>query len=79
MGWDSKRSYPVDVSTKVMVQATASQKACWKAAAHRKGLATPGAFLAWAGDMFLELEEAYKKQLDRHRDECNPPSRTYPT
>ena len=78
MGWESKRSYPVDVSTKVMVQATASQKACWKAAAYRKGLATPGAFLAWAADVFLEMEEAYKKQVDRHRDECNPPSRTYP-
>jgi hypothetical protein len=78
MGWDSKRSYPVDVSTKVTVQATASQKSRWKAAAYRKGLETPGAFLAWAADVFLEMEEAYKKQVDRHLNECNPPSRTYP-
>jgi hypothetical protein len=76
MGWESKRSYPTDVSTKVTVQATAGQKARWKAAAHKRGLQSAGAFLAWAGDVFLAMEEAYKKQVDQHLDECNPPSRS---
>lgn len=74
MGWDSRRSYPVDVSARVTVQATVGQKARWKAAARRKGLGTPGAFLAWVADVFLEMEEAYKKQVDRHLDDCNPMS-----
>lgn len=78
MGWDTKCYYPADVSTKVTVQATAGQKARWKAAAHRYGRGTPGAFLAWAGDLFLALADAYSKQMDRHLDECAgllPPSR----
>jgi hypothetical protein len=70
MGWETKRHYPVAVSTTVTVQATAWQKARWKGAAYRKGLGTPGAFLAWVADVFLEMEEAYKKQVDRHLDEC---------
>ena len=74
MGWETKRYYPTDVSTRVIVQATSTQKARWKAAAYRKGLGTPGAFLAWVADVFLEMEEAYKRQVDRHLDECNPPS-----
>ena len=76
MGWETRRHYPVDVSTKVSVQATTGQKARWKAAAYRKGLGTPGAFLAWAADVFLAMEDAYKNQVDRHLDECNPPSRS---
>lgn len=77
MGWESKRSYPTDVSTKVTVQARAGQKARWKRAAKKRGLASAGAFLAFAADIFLEMEDAYNKQVDRHLDECNPPARTY--
>ena len=76
MGWETKRSYPTDVSTKVTVQATPGQKARWKAAARKRGLQSAGAFLAWAGDVFLAMEDAYYKQVDRHLDECNPPSRS---
>ena len=77
MGWDTKRYYPVHVSKTVTVQATADQKARWKAAAHRRGLGTPGAFLAWAADVFLAMADAYDKQVERHLDECNPPSRSH--
>ena len=73
MGWETRRHYPVDVSTKVTVQATAGQKARWKAAAHCYGKGTAGGFLAWAGDLFLALADAYDKQVIRHADECNPP------
>ena len=73
MGWETKRSYPLDVSTKVTIQATAGQKARWRGAAHKRGLQSAGAFLAWAGDVFLAMEDAYYKQVDRHLDECNPP------
>ena len=73
MGWDSKRSYPVDVSKTVTVRATASQKARWKAAAQRRGMGTPGAFVAWAADMYLALVDAYERQTIQYADDCNPP------
>jgi hypothetical protein len=72
MGWDSRRSYPVDVSARVTVQATVGQKARWKAAARRKGMGSAGAFLSWAADMYLALSAAHEKQALQHADECNP-------
>ena len=77
MGWETKRSYPVDVSRKITVQATPGQIGAWTAAAREMGKSSPGAFVAWAADMYLALSEAYKKQVDRHLDECNPPSRSH--
>jgi hypothetical protein len=77
MGWDSRRSYPVDVSARVTVQATVGQKARWKAAARSKGLGTPGAFIAWAADMYLAMAAAHEKQVLQHADECNPMSRSH--
>ena len=73
MGWDSRYYYPVDASKTVTVRATPGQKARWKAAAKRYGKGTPGAFLAWAGDLFLAMADAYERQTIRHADECNPP------
>ena len=70
MGWENRRSYPVAVSKKITVQATPGQIGRWKHAAHRYSKGTPGAFLAWAGDIFLALADAYSKQVDRHLDEC---------
>ena len=55
MGWESKRSYPVHVSKKITVQASAGQIGAWTAAARKMGKASPGAFVAWAADMYLEL------------------------
>ena len=77
MGWETKRSYPVDVSRKITVQATDGQIGAWTAAARKMGKASPGAFVAWAADMYLALSAAYKEQADKHLDECNPPARTY--
>ncbi len=73
MGWDSKRSYPLGVSQRVAVQATTDQKARWAAAAKCRGMDTPGAFLAWAADMYLALQYAYGRQVERYADQCNPP------
>jgi hypothetical protein len=73
MGWDSKRSYPSGASKTVTVKATDWQKARWTAAAKRSGKGTPGAFLAWAADMFLAMAETYERQTIRYADECNPP------
>lgn len=72
MGWDSKRYYPVNASTKVTVQATMMQRGRWTAAARLYSRGTPGAFLAWAGDMFLAFAATYERQTLRHADECNP-------
>ena len=72
MGWESKRYYPVDVSKKITVQATSMQKGRWTAAAHRYGRGTPGAFLAWAADMFLAMAETYERETIRHAEECHP-------
>lgn len=72
MGWDSKRSYPVDVTSKLTVQATADQKARWTAAARRMGKASPGAFLSWAGDVLLALLATYERETVDHADRCNP-------
>lgn len=73
MAWDSRRSYPVNAFKKITVQATAEQKGRWTAAARRMGKSTPGAFLAWAADMYLAMTAAYEKQVLKHADECNPP------
>lgn len=73
MGWETRRSYPLDVSRKISVQATPGQVSAWTAAARKMGKSSPGAFVAWAADMYLALADAYKKQVDRHLDECNPP------
>jgi hypothetical protein len=70
MGWESKRSYPVDVSRKITIQATPGQIGAWTHAARKMGKTSPGAFAAWAADMYLALDAAYKKQMDRHLDEC---------
>ncbi|HEX6903349.1 MAG TPA: hypothetical protein VF789_26770 [Thermoanaerobaculia bacterium] len=72
MSWDSKLSYPPDADRTVSVRATANQKGCWTAAARRRGLATPGAFLAWAGDVVLALERAYENACLDHSDALNP-------
>jgi hypothetical protein len=80
MGWDSKRYYPVNASTKVTVQATMMQRGRWTAAARRYSRGTPGAFLAWAGDMFLAFADTYERQAIRYADECSPEgSKTRPS
>lgn len=73
MGWDSRRSYPVHASKKITVQATSVQVGAWTAAAQKMGKVSPGAFVAWAADMYLAMAAAHERQVLKHADECNPP------
>jgi len=72
-GWDSKRSYPPDATLTVPVKATAAQKMAWESAAGRHGKATAGAFLAWAGDLYLALLHAYRDAVEAHDDSLDGP------
>ena len=73
MGWDSKRSYPPGASANVIVRATELQKSCWAVAARQHGMASPGAFLAWAGDLYLALQQAYRDAVQEHDDALQGP------
>ena len=68
MSWDSKLSYPPDATRSVSVKATPAQKSAWEVAASRHGKASPGAFLAWAGDLYLRLQDAYRDAVQAHED-----------
>jgi hypothetical protein len=72
MGWESKVSYRPDASRNVSVKATPFQKAAWGEAARRHGKASPGAFLAWAGDLHLALQRAYHDAIQEHDDALHP-------
>jgi hypothetical protein len=72
MGWDSKLSYPPDATRSVSVKATPYQQAAWTEAARRHGKASPGAFLAWAGDLYLALQCAYHDAVQEHDDSLHP-------
>jgi hypothetical protein len=72
MGWDSKLSYPPDATRNVAVKATSYQKAAWTEAARRHGKASPGAFLAWAGDVYLAMQRAYFDAAQQHDDALHP-------
>ena len=69
MGWDSKVSYPQNADCRVSVKATTYQKGRWETAARLHGLATAGAFLAWAGDMHLALQRALSERTAVMRTE----------
>ena len=70
--WDSKPSYPPDADCRVSVKATAYQKGRWANAARLHGLATPGAFLAWAGDVVLAMQRAWEDANHAHHDSLHP-------
>ena len=72
MSWDSKLSYPPDATRNVSVKATPYQKSAWEVAARRHGKASPGAFLAWAGDLYLALQSAWEDAVQAHDDSLNP-------
>jgi hypothetical protein len=72
MGWDSKLSYPPDATRNVTVKATSHQKAAWTEAARRHGKASPGAFLAWAGDVYIAMQRAYFDAAQEHDDALHP-------
>jgi hypothetical protein len=72
MGFDSKLSYPPDATRNVSVKATPYQKSAWEVAASRHGKASAGAFLAWAGDLYLALHRAWEDAVQAHDDSLNP-------
>ncbi|HEV2855632.1 MAG TPA: hypothetical protein VHC97_22785 [Thermoanaerobaculia bacterium] len=73
MGWDTKRSYPVDASRTVTVRATVGQKARWTAAARRMGKQSAGSFVSWAADMAIAFLETWERANLEHADQINPP------
>ena len=75
MGWDTKRHYRPGATKRVTVQATPTQTISWHQAAKRWGKGTPGAFLAWAGDMAVAALNAFdsvNEDLQREIDEGRP-------
>jgi hypothetical protein len=72
MGWDSKLSYPPDATRSVSVKATPFQKSAWENAARSHGLASAGAFLAFACDLYLAMTRAYRDANQAHNDALNP-------
>jgi hypothetical protein len=54
------------------VKATPLQKVQWETAARSHGLASAGAFLAFAGDLYLALKRAYLEANDAHYDALHP-------
>ena len=74
MSWASKLSYPPDATRTVSVRATTYQGGRWQEAAKLRGMATAGAFLAWAGDMLLAMQHAYEDANHDHYDALHPAS-----
>ncbi|MBW8879011.1 MAG: hypothetical protein JF614_29065 [Acidobacteria bacterium] len=70
--WDSNPSYPPTADRRVSVRAAPSQKGRWETAARLHGLASAGAFLAWAGDMYLALARAWEDASHEHYDALHP-------
>ncbi|MEO6194425.1 MAG: hypothetical protein ABIS20_15555 [Thermoanaerobaculia bacterium] len=66
-------SYTPDATRNVSVKATPVQKLEWETAARRHGKATAGAFLAWAGDLYLALQRAYHDAVEAHDDSLDGP------
>lgn len=67
-GWNPKPSYPSGAFRKVHVRATDSQKAAWEAAAKKHRMASAGAFLAWAGDLYNALHRAWEDAVQEHEN-----------
>ena len=72
MGWDSKLSYPLDARRNVTVRATDGQKAKWQYEAKKHGMASAGAFLAWAADLYIALHRAWEDAVHAHDEALHP-------
>ena len=69
-----KRHYRPNATKTVSVKAAPWQVISWSDAARRWGKGTPGAFLAWAGDMavaalnaFDSVNESMQREIDQER------------
>jgi hypothetical protein len=67
------RSYPPDASRTVPVKATDGQKAKWEYEAKRHSMASAGAFLAWAADLYIALHRAWEDAVQAHDDALEGP------
>jgi hypothetical protein len=70
----TKRHYRPNATKTVSVKAAPWQVISWHQAAKRWGKGTPGAFLAWAGDMavaalnaFDSVNESMQREIDQER------------
>ncbi len=72
-GWSSKPSYPPDAFLKVPVRATEGQKAKWEYEAKKHGMASAGALLAWATDLYIALHRAWEDAVQEHEDSLAGP------
>jgi hypothetical protein len=70
---ESRRSYPPGATANIIVRATEFQKSAWTVAASRHGMASAGGFLAWAGDLYLALQQAYRDAVQEHDDALEGP------
>jgi hypothetical protein len=75
MSGTTKRHYRPNATKTVSVKAAPWQVISWSDAARRWGKGTPGAFLAWAGDMavaalnaFDSVNESMQREIDQERD-----------
>jgi hypothetical protein len=73
MGWDSKHSYPPGAVKKVTVMATEGQLWAWEAERRKHGMSSMGAFLAWAGDLYIALHCAWEDAVQAHEDALEGP------
>jgi hypothetical protein len=67
-GWNSKPSYPPHAVLRIPVRATDGQKWAWSAQAKKQGMASPGAFLAWAADLYIALHQAWEDAVEEHQN-----------
>jgi hypothetical protein len=75
MSATTKRHYRPGATKTVTVKATPFQTISWSDAARRWGKGTPGAFLAWAGDMAVAALNAFdsvNEDMQREIDEGRP-------
>jgi hypothetical protein len=75
MSGTTKRHYRPNATKTVSVKAAPWQVISWSDAARRWGKGTPGAFLAWAGDMavaalnaFDSVNEETQREIDQGRE-----------
>jgi hypothetical protein len=74
MSGTTKRHYRPNATKTVSVKAAPWQVISWSDAARRWGKGTPGAFLAWAGDMavaalnaFDSVNESMQREIDEEQ------------
>jgi hypothetical protein len=73
VSWNPKPSYVSGATLKVTVRATEAQKAAWEAAAKKHRMASAGAYLVWAADVYIAVSRAYFDAVLEHEDALEGP------